>query len=136
MKDGGFMFKGDFIEWNKIFVKHNGMADSYKFGTQIKNKNKEKMVAYKKDWLFEVYDSFSSDSRKMSNAAFFRELQKNIMIETYKETRIQKNDTRRMYVLLPELDVARSKWNEVQEYDYTYGLDDDEFCMDNSSDED
>tara|TARA_R110000803_G_scaffold118639_8_gene187028 strand:+ start:1480 stop:3969 length:2490 start_codon:yes stop_codon:yes gene_type:complete len=136
MKDGGFMFKGDFIEWNKIFVKHNGLADSYKFGTQIKNKNKEKMVAYKKDWLFEVYDSFSSDSRKMSNAAFFRELQKNIMIETYKETRIQKNDTRRMYVLLPELDVARSKWNEVQEYDYTYGLDDDEFCMDNSSDED
>ena len=129
MKDGGFMFKGDFIEWNKVFVR-NEEFKQIKYGDEIKNKKREKLVAYKKEWLFEVYDSFSSDSRKMSVSAFFRELQKNIMLENYKEFRIQKKDARRMYVLLPSLDIVRAKWNEVQEYEYTYGEEDDEFCMD------
>ena len=43
-----------------------------------------------------------------------------------------------MFVFLPTIEEARKKWNEIQEYEYKYGnQDDDEFVIDygNSDDE-
>ena len=125
MRDGGFEFRGKFIEWNKI-LKYSEYDTNHQYGLEIKNKKKEKRVVYEKDWLFRCYDSQSYNGRKFDNSSFWREIQKNCIGDLYVEKKIQFKKERKLYVFLPTLEEAREKWNEMQEYDYNYGEEDDD----------
>lgn len=133
MKEGGFEYDGHFIEWGKtlkVYTEYSSLGKTY--GVEIKNKQKEKKVVYEKDWLFKCYDRQSYDSRKFMNSAFWREIQKNCMGDLYVEQKLQLKKERKIYVFLPTIEEARKKWNEMQEYDYEYGVDDgDEWEIDN-----
>lgn len=120
MKQGGFEYDGNFIEWGKTLSVH-GEYSNKKYGVEIKNKQKEKKVVYEKDWLFNCYDRQSYDGRKFMNSAFWREIQKNCMGDLYVEQKLQLKKERKIYVFLPSLEEARKKWNEMQEYEYDYG---------------
>ena len=55
----------------------------------------------------------------------------------YKEIRPNtKSGSRPSYVILPSLDDARIKWNDIQEYEYDWNEDDEWECDYSSSDED
>ena len=125
MRDGGFEFRGKFVEWNKI-LKYSEYDTNHQYGLEIKNKKKEKRVVYEKDWLFRCYDSQSYNGRKFDNSSFWREIQKNCIGDLYVEKKIQFKKERKLYVFLPTLEEAREKWNEMQEYDYNYGEEDDD----------
>lgn len=125
MRDGGFEFRGKFVEWNKI-LKYSEYDTNHQYGLEIKNKKKEKRVVYEKDWLFRCYDNQSYNGRKFDNSSFWREIQKNCIGDLYVEKKIQVKKERKLYVFLPTLEEAREKWNEFQEYDYNYGEEDDD----------
>ena len=140
MKEGGFEYDNHFIEWNKV-LKISSYDCNKTYGLEIKNKNKEKRVVYSKDWIFKCYDRQTYNGRKFDNSSFWREIEKNdgCLGDLYEEKRIQVRKERKMFVFLPSLEDARKKWNEIQEYDYEYGEDeedewevDDGYC---SSDE-
>ena len=137
MKDGGFEYQGHFIEWNKV-LKVSSFDCDRNYGLEIKNKKKEKRVVYSKDWIFRCYDSQSYNGRKFDNSSFWREIEKNdgCLGDLYQEKRIQVKKERKIYVFLPTLEEAREKWNEIQEYEYNYGEeDDDEWEVYDSDDE-
>lgn len=134
MRDGGFEYDGHFIEWNKV-LKVNGDYGIKTYGLEIKNKKKEKKVVYSKDWLFKCYDRQTYNGRKFDNSSFWREIEKNCIKGLYEEKRIQVRKERKMHVFLPSLEEARNKWNEMQEYEYNYGEeDDDEWEIDDGYD--
>jgi hypothetical protein len=139
MKEGGFEYDGHFIEWGKN-LKISNYDGTKNYGLEIKNKKKEKRVVYSKDWLFKCYDRQTYNGRKFDNSSFWREIEKNCMKGIYDEKRIQIKKERKMHVFLPTLEEARKKWDELQEYQYNYGEEDDDewevddgYCM--SSDE-
>lgn len=135
MKEGGFIIDDDFVEMGEVLEKHNDNGVLTKIGGMyIRNKKKEKATAYCKDWLFNVYNSHSSDARKFSKSAFYRDLIKNCLTdEHYNEIRIQKKNCRKPFIILPSIDKCREIWNEQQEYDYEYETNDNEWeeydCM-------
>ena len=141
MKDGGFTIDGEFVEFGEVLSKINDCGVTKNVGGMyIKNKKKEKKTAYCKDWIFNAYNSYSSDARKFSNSAFYRDLIKHCLgDENFTEIRIQKNKARRPYIILPDLDKCREIWNEHQEYDYEYGFEENEWeeidCLIDSDDE-
>ena len=126
MKDGGFEFRGKFIEWGKTLKIYENSGYETKYGLEIKNKKKEKKVVYSKDWLFKCYNEQSYNGRKFDNSSFWREIQKNCIGDLYDEKKIQVKKERKLYVFIPTLEEARKKWNEVQEYDYKYGEEEDD----------
>ena len=127
MKDGGFEYDGQFIEWNKTLEVHTEY-DKKTYGLEIKNKKKEKRVVYSKDWLFKCYEKQSYNGRKFDNSSFWREIEKKdgCLGDLYVDKRIQVKKQRKIFVFLPTLEEAREKWNEIQEYDYEYGNEDEE----------
>ena len=127
MKDGGFEYDGHFIEWNKSLVVETE-SDTKIYGLEIKNKKKEKKVVYSKDWLFKCYEKQSYNSRKFDNSSFWREIEKKdgCLGDLYVDRRIQVNKQRKIFVFLPTLEEAREKWNELQQYDYDYGNEDED----------
>lgn len=125
MKDGGFEYDGHFIEWNKV-LKVNGDYGIKTYGLEIKNKKKEKRVVYSKEWLFKCYDRQNYNGRKFDNSSFWREIEKNCIKDLYEEKRIQVRKERKMHVFLPSLEEARKKWDELQEYEYNYGEEDED----------
>jgi hypothetical protein len=143
MKEGGFEYDNHFIEWNKV-LKISSYDCNKTYGLEIKNKNKEKRVVYSKDWIFKCYDRQTYNGRKFDNSSFWREIEKNdgCLGDLYEEKRIQVKKERKMFVFLPSIEDARKKWNEIQEYDYEYGEDeedeweiDDGYGSSDSSDE-
>ena len=139
MKDGGFSYKGHFIEWNtvkKIYHKdYNETAEIIGKSISCKIDGKKiKNVVYKKDFIFNCYESFSYDNRKFMNSAFWREIQKNCLDNLYDERRIQINNSRERFIFLPSLEEAREKWNELQEFKYDY--EDDSAVWESSEEED
>jgi hypothetical protein len=135
VKEGGFNYKGSFIEWGKTLSVDEGTHYS-NYGIVIKNKKKEKMVVYDKDWIFNVYDSQSYDGRKFAKSTFWKEMQTNCLGDLYKEERIQKKKERKLYVFLPSLDEAREKWYDQQDFDYQYNVEQkDEWACDSDSDD-
>jgi len=135
MKDGGFEYEGHFVEWNKTLIVQGDYGNINKYGLEIKNKKNEKKVVYEKDWLFKCYDKQTYDGRKFMNSAFWREILKNCMGDLYVETRIQVQKERKIFIFLPTLEEARKKWNEMQEFEYDYGgEEEDEWVIDSDSD--
>ena len=140
MKEGGFIINEDFVEMGEVLKKTNEYGEKNVGGMYIKNKKKEKATAYCKDWLFNVYESHSSDARKFSKSAFYRDLIKNCLTDKhYNEIRIQKKNCRKPYIILPDIEKCREIWNIQQEYDYDYGVDENEWeeieCLIDSDDE-
>jgi len=140
MKEGGLTLDGEFIELGEVFTKTNEYGTENVGGMYIKNKKKEKKTAYCKDWIFSVYNSHSSDARKFSKSAFYRDLIKHcIGDDNFVEIRIQKNKCRQPYIILPDIDKCREIWNHHQEYDYEYGVDENEWeeidCLIDSDEE-
>jgi hypothetical protein len=127
MKEGGFEYDGHFIEWGKTLT-ISGEFSNKTYGLKTKNKNKDKLVVYEKDWLFKCYDKQNYNGRKFDNTSFWREIQKNdgCLGNLYVENRIQVKKQRKMFVFLPTIEEARKKWNEMQEYEYKYGDEDDD----------
>jgi hypothetical protein len=127
MKEGGFEYDGHFIEWGKTLTV-SGEFSNKTYGLKTKNKNKDKLVVYEKDWLFKCYDKQNYNGRKFDNTSFWREIQKNdgCLGNLYVENRIQVKKQRKMFVFLPTIEEARKKWNEMQEYEYKYGDEDDD----------
>ena len=121
MKDGGFEYNGRFIEWGKTLKFYENTGYETKYGLEIKNKKKEKKVVYSKDWLYKCYENHSYDGRKFMDSAFWREIQKNCMGDLYEDKRIVVKKERKIHVFLPSLEEARKRWNELQEYEYNYG---------------
>ncbi len=134
MKDGGFEYDGKFIEWGKT-LKISTYEGNKTYGLEIKNKKKEKRVVYSKDWIFKCYDRQSYNGRKFDKSSFWREIQKNCIGNLYDEKKLQIKKERKIYVFLPTLEEARDKWDEVQEYNYNYGdQEDDEWELDGGYD--
>jgi len=111
IKDGGFMFEGNWIEWNK------NLKTNYIKNIRIKKTNTIK-VAYEKEWFFKCYCS-QTNKGVFNNSSFWRALQKECMIDIYNEKRIQIDVVRKLYIILPSLEEAKKKWYEIQD-SYTY----------------
>ena len=137
VKEGGFNYRGSFVEWGKTLKVDVG-THYENYGKTIKNQKKEKMVVYDKDWFFEVYNSKNYDGRKFAKATFFKEIQKNCLGDLYKDERVQKKNERKIYIFLPSLDEAREKWYDQQDFDYQYNVEEkDEWtCFDSDDDSD
>ena len=132
IKNGGFTYENDFIEWGKL---HKGdYYDSEKTklcGIPIKDKQGNKHTAYLKSWIHSVYMSVNSDTRKFQDNRFWDDVRNDCLSDLYNEKKIQKKKERRIYLILPSLEDARKKWNVLQEYEYEYeDEDDDEFVFD------
>ena len=136
VRDGGFTYKNDFISWGKL---HDG--DFYESkelcGIIAKNKKGEKVTAYLKSWIHEVYMSVNSDTRKFQDNRFWDDIRNNCLDDLYDEQKIQQKKNRRIYVILPSLEEGRKKWNEMQEYSYDYDNDgEDDYVWDEEDDSD
>lgn len=141
LKDGGMYHpRYGFAEWGELWVEKESGYGRLKGGVKMKNKKtKEKEVAYFKEYIFECYNSTSSDNRKFGNEAFFKEFKLNCLKDIYMERRVQIKKERRVFVVLPTLDKARENWNKVQEFKYIYGDVDDDWDIEGeyfSDDED
>ena len=135
MKEGGFSIGDKFVDWGTLLTESDHMGkDRTVGGIRIKNKNGDKQVVYSKDWIFSVYNSYGADARKFSSEAFYRELSGNCLDELYKDIRVQKQNSRKWYVILPSIQDARDKWNQMEEYEYGYGEADEEWVLDEESD--
>ena len=137
VKDGGFTYNNDFIEWGKIHEDTYHDENRKKCGIPIKDKQGKKHTAYLKSWIHAVYMSVNSDTRKFQDNRFYDDIRNDCLADLYNERKIQKKKERRIYVILPSLEDARKKWNELQEYDYQYeNEDDDEFMFDDDDTDD
>ena len=111
IKDGGFMFEGNRIEWNK------NLKTNYIKNIRNKKTNTIK-VAYEKEWFFKCYCR-QTNKGVFNNSSFWRTIQKECMIDIYNEKKIQIDGVRKMYIILPSLEEAKKKWYEIQD-SYTY----------------
>ena len=138
MRDGGFTLGNDFIDWNTLHKEESYYDDDLKkkCGIKIKNKQGEKKTAYLKTWIHQVYMSVNSDTRKFQDNRFFDFLRNRCLGDLYSEQKIQKKKERRIYIIFPSIDEAREKWNEMQEYEYKYEEEGDEWEVCDDSDED
>jgi hypothetical protein len=140
MRDGGFEYDGNFIDWGQCLKVNTGGYSSKKYGLELTDKKTgEKIVVYDKEWIFKCYDSKNYDGRKFCNNTFWKEIQKNCLgKKLYREEKIQRKKQRRIYVFLPSLEDARQAWYDYQEYDYGYGNNnniEDEYDFSDDSDE-
>lgn len=132
-----FRVKNKYFDWGTIPTKDSSWNGTKMGCKTIKNKKGDKVIAYEKDFIYEIYNQISADGRKFSKEAFYREFKKNCLDDLYKEIRPRtKSGARPTYLILPSLKEARDKWNELQEYDYEYDEGDEwEECTDDESDE-
>lgn len=119
LKDGGLNHPVyGFAEWGKLWEK--GFSE-IRGGRYMKNKSSgEKQTFYYKEFLFDCYNSTAADNRKFGVEAFYREFKLNCLKDIYEDKRVQMKNKRRVFVILPDINIAREKWNEVQEFDYEY----------------
>ncbi len=132
MKDGGFDHpRYGFTEWGELWKDNEGYSNKFKGGIHMKKKGSgEKETAFLKEFLFDCYNSTASDNRKFGFEAFFKELKNNCLKDIFNEKRIQLKKQRRVFLILPSLEDARKKWNELQEFDYIYDDVSDEYEID------
>ena len=138
VKDGGFTYNNDFIPWGKLHEKDSWEGSEKKLcGITVKNKKGEKVTAYLKSWIHSVYWSINSDTRKFQDNRFWDDIRNSCLDDLYVEQKIQKKKNRRIYVILPSLEEAQTKWNEMQEFEYEYEEDgEDEYVWDEGDDSD
>ena len=150
MKDGGFTYNKNgeqyFVEWNKLLMINDYENCNKKYGgeyLQLKNKNKKIKTAYEKDFIYECYNQ-NGGEKYFKKESFYRELKKNCIHEDnklLKEQKIQIKGIRKPYLFFPDLDIAREEWDNNQEYNYEYHIqDEDEWevvddCLLNDSDD-
>jgi hypothetical protein len=127
LQDGGWDGSDKtFNYWNDL--------DEYQSGDKIKNKKTgEEIVGYFKDYIYDRYKMTETEKRGFNSvSAFYRELKQNCLGELYKEIRPNNKNKdykteRPAFLVLPTLEEARAKWNELQEYDYEWADEDDEW---------
>jgi len=127
LQDGGWDGADKtFNYWNEL--------DEYNSGDKIKNKKTgEEIVGYFKDYIYERYKMTETEKRGFNSvSAFYRELKQNCLGDLYKEIRPKNKNKeykteRPSFLVLPSLEEARAKWNQLQEYDYEWADDDDEW---------
>ncbi len=131
LQDGGWDGKSGFGE--KIFNYWNAL-DEDNAGDKIKNKRTgEEIVGYFKDYIYERYKMTETEKRGFNSvSAFYRELKQNCLGDLYKEIRPKNKNKdykadRPSFLVLPSLEEARAKWNELQEYDYEWLDEEDEW---------
>lgn len=115
-----------FNYWNKL--------DECNSGDTIKNKKTgQEIVGYFKDYFYSRYKMTESEKKGFgSSSAFWRELKQNCLGDLYKEIRPKNKDKdykteRPSFLVLPSLEDARAKWNEIQQFDYNWEEEDDEW---------
>jgi len=115
-----------FNYWNEL--------DELNAGDKITNKKTgEEIVGYFKDYIYERYKMTETEKRGFNSVStFYRELKQNCLGDLYKEIRPKNKDKdykaeRPAFLVLPSLEEARAKWNELQEYDYEWFDEDDEW---------
>tara|TARA_Y100001972_G_scaffold128687_1_gene191022 strand:- start:9082 stop:11844 length:2763 start_codon:yes stop_codon:yes gene_type:complete len=137
MQNGGFTYQNDFIEWGTLH-RQDSYDEGYRkrCGIPTKDKNGNKGVAYLKSWLYEVYMSINSDTRKFQDNRFYADIKKYCLDDLFKDKQIQLKKNRRIFMILPSLDEARKKWNHLQQYEYKYDVeeDDDGIVFDDGAD--
>jgi hypothetical protein len=131
LQDGGWDGKNGFGE--KIFNYWNKL-DECNAGDKITNKKTgETIIGYFKDYIYERYKMTETEKRGFNSvSAFYRELKQNCLGDLYKEIRPKNKDKdykadRPAFLVLPSLEEARAKWNELQEYDYEWFDEDDDW---------
>ena len=131
LQDGGWDGKSGSGE--KIFNYWNAL-DEDNAGDKIKNKKTgEEIVGYFKDYIYERYKMTETEKRGFNSvSAFYRELKQNCLGDLYKEIRPKNKNKdykadRPSFLVLPSLEEARAKWNELQEYDYEWLDEEDEW---------
>ena len=126
LQDGGWdSYDKTFNYWNEL---------ECNAGDKIKNKKTgEEIVGYFKDYIYERYKMTETEKRGFNSvSAFYRELKQNCLGDLYKEIRPKNKDKkykaeRPAFLVFPTLEEARAKWNELQEYDYEWFDEDDEW---------
>ena len=115
-----------FNYWNKL--------DECNSGDKITNKKTgQEIVGYFKDYFYSRYKMTESEKKGFgSSSAFWRELKQNCLGDLYKEIRPKNKDKdykteRPSFLVLPTLEEAREKWNEIQQFDYNWEEEDDEW---------
>ena len=127
LQDGGWDGSDKtFNYWNKL--------DEYQSGDKITNKKTgETIIGYFKDYIYDRYKLTETEKRGFNSvSAFYRELKQNCLGDLYKEIRPKNKDKdykaeRPAFLVLPSLEEARAKWNELQEYDYEWFDEDDDW---------
>ena len=127
LQDGGWDGADKtFNYWNEL--------DEYQSGDKIKNKKTgEEITGYFKDYIYERYKMTETEKRGFNSvSAFYRELKQNCLGDLYKEIRPKNKNKeyktdRPAFLVLPTLEQAREKWNELQEYDYQWEDEDDDW---------
>ncbi len=131
IQEGGFNYQGEFVEWGKLWREEDSYEDPRKCGTKAKKKGEsEKHSIYYKEWIYDCYSHYNSDTRKFQNNRFFDDLRNKCLGNLYEEKKIQFKGSRRIFWIPPTLQEARKKWNEMQSYDYKYDEDDDDLELD------
>ena len=115
-----------FNYWNKL--------DECNSGDKITNKKTgQEIVGYFKDYFYSRYKMTESEKKGFgSSSAFWSELKQNCLGDLYKEIRPKNKDKdykteRPSFLVLPTLEEAREKWNEIQQFDYNWEEEDDEW---------
>mgnify|MGYP003627804949 FL=1 len=131
LKDGGFVNdKNHFIRWNCLDKDYEGSKHG---GVHFYNKKTKKYdTAYHKEWFYNLYQKHYTGGHKMHHDAFFRELQQNCLCNLYKEIRPHQNncETRNRFIILPDVHTTRNGWNNVQDYDYKWDEECEEYDFD------
>ena len=128
LKDGGFTCKPHkdpvFVAWGNLLTTDTGWDgdDFYFGGLHKRNKiTKEVHTLYFKEWLYSTYETMFSDGRKVSESAFYKEIMKFLDLKEIRISHtVKKKTQRRRVFLLPTIDEARARWNEEQEFDYSW----------------
>lgn len=131
LQDGGW--EGAYSGGDKMFNYWNTL-DECNAGDKITNKKTgETIIGYFKDYIYERYKMTETEKRGFNSvSAFYRELKQNCLGDLYKEIRPKNKDKdykaeRPAFLVLPSLEEARAKWNELQEYDYEWLDEDDDW---------
>jgi hypothetical protein len=130
LHDGGW----EGINCGKKFFNYWNTLEEDNAGDNIKNKKTgEEIVGYFKDYIYERYKMTETEKRGFNSVyAFYRELKQNCLGDLYREIRPKNKDKdykaeRPAFLVLPSLEEARAKWNELQDYDYKWLDEDDEW---------
>ena len=121
LKDGGFTCKPFketvFVEWGKLMISEDGYEEPIGGFQKINKITNEIHNLYYKEWLYSTYEGMFADGRKVSESGFYKEILKFLNLE---EIRPYHKGQRRRVFKLPTLDEARARWNDEQEYDYSW----------------
>jgi len=84
----------------------------------------KEFVCIEKDFLYDNYIEQTQAQHKSSANHFYKDLGKSCLGDLLVEKKLQSNNGRRnRYIVLPKLEDAQKRFNELQQYEYQWDCD-------------